>query len=196
MENEELKDKDIQQNAEQEIDTQNAESASTLSEKEQLEQEYEELMQISQDITDMIRRLESGGQLSGRGSGSMIWPVRGEITSYFGWRTHPIFGTQKYHSGMDIAVDYDVPVMAADNGQVIYAGWMSGYGYTVMLDHGDGLVTLYAHNNEVNVSEGSSVYKGQTIAFSGSTGYSTGPHVHFEVRINGTRVDPAPYIKG
>lgn len=165
-----------------------------LSEKEQLEQEYEELMQISQNITDMIRRLESGGQLSGRGSGSMIWPVRGEITSYFGWRTHPIFGTQKYHSGMDIAVDYDVPVMAADNGQVIYAGWMSGYGYTVMLDHGDGLVTLYAHNNEVNVSEGSSVYKGQTIAFSGSTGYSTGPHVHFEVRKHGELQDPLNYL--
>lgn len=165
-----------------------------LAEKEQLDQEYEELMQTSQNITDMIRRLESGGQLSGRGSGSMIWPVNGEITSYFGWRTHPIFGTQKYHSGMDIAVDYNVPVMAADNGRVIYAAWMSGYGYTVMLDHGDGLVTLYAHNNEVAVSEGDSVYKGQTVAFSGSTGYSTGPHVHFEVRKHGELQDPLNYL--
>ena len=165
-----------------------------LSEKVQLDQEYEELMQTSQNITELIRRLESGGQLTGKGSGQLMWPVRGEITSYFGWRTHPIFGTEKYHSGLDIAVDYDVPVQAADNGQVIYAAWMSGYGYTVMLDHGDGLVTLYAHNSEVNVSEGSSVYKGQTIAFSGSTGYSTGPHVHFEVRKHGELQDPLSYL--
>ena len=123
-----------------------------------------------------------------------MWPCRGEITSYFGWRTHPIFGTTKYHSGMDIAVDYGTPIYAADSGTVIYSGWLGGYGYAVMIDHGGGLVTLYGHNPGLNVYEGQYITKGTCIAYAGSTGYSTGPHCHFEVRLHGEVTEPLNYL--
>lgn len=115
------------------------------------------------------------------------------ITSVFGLRTHPIYGTQKYHSGTDLGTDYNDPIRAAYPGTVAYAGWISGYGYTVIIDHGKGLTTLYAHNNALTVTEGEQVSKGQLIALSGSTGNSTGPHCHFEVRINDQPTDPALY---
>lgn len=123
-----------------------------------------------------------------------MWPCRGEITSYFGWRTHPIFGTTKYHSGMDIAVDYGTPIHAADSGTVVYSGWLGGYGYCVMIDHGGGLVSLYGHNQSLNVYEGQYVAKGTVIAAAGSTGYSTGPHCHFEVRLHGEVTEPLNYL--
>ncbi len=95
---------------------------------------------------------------------------------------------------MDIGVDYGTPVHAADSGVVVEAGWISGYGYAVIIDHGNGLSTLYGHNESLNVSEGQSVSQGQVIAYAGSTGNSTGPHVHFEVRSNGDPVDPSAYL--
>lgn len=128
------------------------------------------------------------------GSGAFIWPVNGVITSPYGYRTHPIFGTTIYHSGIDIGVDYGTPVHAADSGVVVEAGWISGYGYAVVIDHGNGLSTLYGHNESLNVSSGQSVSQGQVIAYAGSTGNSTGPHVHFEVRSNGDPVDPSAYL--
>ncbi|WP_301962081.1 murein hydrolase activator EnvC [uncultured Megasphaera sp.] len=128
------------------------------------------------------------------GSGAMMWPVNGVITSQYGYRVHPIFGSTIYHSGMDIGVDYGTPVAAADSGYVVEAGWISGYGYAVIIDHGNGLSTLYGHNESLAVSAGQSVSKGQTIAYAGSTGNSTGPHVHFEVRSNGDPVDPMAYL--
>lgn len=165
-----------------------------LAERAKVQREMDELEETSKYITQMIRRLEGGGS-SGVGTGSMQWPYNGgTITSYYGWRVHPIFGTSKYHSGMDIAADYGENVMAADSGTVIYSGWMSGYGYTIILDHGGGLTTLYAHNQSLAVSEGTAVFRGQTVAFVGSTGYSTGPHVHFEVRVNGELADPLNYL--
>ena len=124
----------------------------------------------------------------------MGWPANGEITSPYGYRTHPIFGTTIYHSGIDIGVDYGTPVHSADSGTVVYAGWMSGYGNTVVVDHGNGISTLYGHNEDVAVSEGQSVGKGSVIAYAGSTGNSTGPHVHFEVRVNGDPTDPMGYL--
>ena len=144
----------------------------------------------------MLRNMESsgGGSSSSGGTGRFMWPCRGEITSYFGWRTHPIFGTTKYHSGMDIAVDYGTPIMAADSGTVIYSGWLGGYGYAVMIDHGSGLVTLYAHNQSLNVYEGQYVTKGTCISYAGSTGYSTGTHCHFEVRLHGEVTEPLNYL--
>lgn len=165
-------------------------------EERQSQSEYERLLAISENITAMLRNMESGGGLSsgGGGTGRFIWPCRGEITSYFGWRTHPIFGTTKYHSGMDIAVDYGTPILAADSGTVIYSGWLGGYGYAVMIDHGSGLVTLYAHNQSLNVYEGQYVTKGTCIAYAGSTGYSTGPHCHFEVRLHGEVTEPLNYL--
>ena len=123
-----------------------------------------------------------------------MWPVNGVITSPFGYRNHPIFGRQILHSGIDIGVDYGTPVHAADSGVVVEADWISGYGYAVVIDHGNGLSTLYGHNESLAVSAGQSVSKGQGIAYAGSTGNSTGPHVHFEVRSNGEPVDPMGYL--
>ena len=165
-------------------------------EEQQSQSEYERLLAISENITAMLRNMESsgGGSSSSGGTGRFMWPCRGEITSYFGWRTHPIFGTTKYHSGMDIAVDYGTSIMAADSGTVIYSGWLGGYGYAVMIDHGSGLVTLYAHNQSLNVYEGQYVTKGTCIAYAGSTGYSTGPHCHFEVRLHGEVTEPLNYL--
>lgn len=163
-------------------------------ERNQAEREYNDLMSTSNKIKDMIKRIESGGKVIGSGTGVMIWPVRGQITSPFGWRTHPIFGTRKFHSGIDIAANYGVPVVAADEGVVISSGWMGGYGNTVVIDHGSGTSTLYAHNSELWVRNGEKVAKGQTIALIGSTGYSTGPHSHFEVRRHGEVTNPLNYL--
>lgn len=129
-----------------------------------------------------------------QGTGQLGWPVSGEITSPYGYRVHPIWGTTIYHSGIDIGVDEGTPVHAADGGVVVWSGWMGGYGYAVVIDHGNGLSTLYGHNSELAVDEGQSVAKGQVISYAGSTGNSTGPHVHFEVRANGDPVDPMGYL--
>ena len=159
------------------------------------QQAYEEIMAASQEITRMIQRSQMvGGSYVAGGSGAMIWPLNGPITSEFGWRTHPIFGTQRYHSGLDIGGDYGLPIVAAASGTVIHAGWISGYGYTVIIDHGGGITTLYGHNESLLVGEGESVSQGQTIALCGSTGNSTGPHCHFEVRENGEPVSPYSYL--
>lgn len=166
-------------------------------EEQESQSEYERLLAISENIAAMLRNMESGGSSAPAGSGGtgrFMWPCRGEITSYYGWRTHPIFGTTKYHSGMDIAVDYYTPIQAADSGTVIYSGWMGGYGNCVMIDHGGGLVTLYAHNDSLTMAEGQYVTKGTVIAYAGSTGYSTGPHCHFEVRLHGEVTEPLDYL--
>lgn len=167
-------------------------------EKQQADEEYERLVEESERVTVLLRRLEESGgvteQESVGGTGRFVWPVHGEITSYYGWRIHPIFGDERYHSGMDISADYDEPVVAADNGKVIYADWLGGYGECVMIDHGGGLVTLYGHNNELNVQEGQMVQQGQVIAYAGDTGYATGPHCHFEARLHGELTDPMDYL--
>lgn len=137
---------------------------------------------------------EQGGEVVPSGSGGMIWPVSGEITSPFGWRTHPIFGSQIFHSGLDIGADYGVPIVAAQSGVVIEAGWIGGYGNTVMIDHGGGVVSLYGHNQSLAVDVGQSVSQGQVISYCGSTGNSTGPHCHFEVRVGGEPVSPYNYL--
>lgn len=156
-----------------------------------------DLIARSNEIREIIRsRTQStaGSDQIVHGSGTFIWPCNGPITSPFGYRTHPIFGTTIYHSGIDIAVDYNTPIHAADGGTVILAGWCGGYGNAVIIDHGNGLQTLYGHNTSVAVSEGQVVSQGQVVAYSGSTGYSTGPHCHFEVRQNGEAVDPMGYL--
>ena len=119
----------------------------------------------------------------------------GLITSPFGYRTHPIRGTVIYHSGIDIGVDYGTAVSAADSGIVTYSGWANGYGYFVMIDHGNGIVSCYGHNQELLVQEGDKVSKGDVISLSGSTGDSTGPHLHFEVRQDGEPIDPTSFAK-
>jgi murein DD-endopeptidase MepM/ murein hydrolase activator NlpD len=169
-----------------------------VNDRDTAERAYQELLEASRQVEQMIRQSRyqvSGAQGSGKSTGSMIWPISGPITSEFGWRTHPIFGTAKYHSGLDIGGDYGMSVVAADGGVVIYAGWISGYGNAVIIDHGNGVSSLYGHNQSLVVSEGQSVSQGQLIAYCGSTGYSTGPHVHFEVRENGSPVSPYNYLR-
>lgn len=129
-----------------------------------------------------------------QGTGAMGWPCSGPITSPFGYRTHPIFGTTIFHAGIDIGVDYGTPIHAADSGVIVYSGWISGYGNAVIIDHGGGISTLYGHNQSLAVSEGQSVSKGSVIAYAGSTGNSTGPHCHFEVDVNGSPVNPMGYL--
>ena len=130
----------------------------------------------------------------------MTWPLPGfySVTSYFGNRLHPVLKVYKMHTGVDIAGAgcNGKNVVAAADGKVITAGWISGYGYTVMIDHGGGVVTLYAHSQKLLVKVGDQVKAGQAIMLVGSTGYATGPHLHFEVRINGKYVNPLDgYIK-
>lgn len=125
---------------------------------------------------------------SSSAAGPLGWPAAGSVTSGFGSR----WG--RMHEGIDIAVGSGTPVHAAAAGTVIYAGWMSGYGNIVVIDHGNGLSTAYAHNSSLVVAQGASVGTGFVVALSGSTGHSTGPHVHFEVRVNGTPVDPLTYL--
>ena len=129
------------------------------------------------------------------GGGQLLWPAAGPVTSGFGYRTHPIFGDTRFHSGIDIGAPYGAPVIASDGGQVIYAGVMSGYGNAIIVDHGGGLATTYNHLSSFLVSNGQSVSRGSQIGSVGCTGYCTGPHLHFEVRINGEAVDPMPYLQ-
>jgi len=126
--------------------------------------------------------------------GGMIFPISGPITSEFGWRTHPIFGNARFHSGLDIGGDYGMPIHAAASGIVIESGWIGGYGNTIMIEHGGGVVTLYGHNESLAVGVGQSVNQGDVIAYCGSTGNSTGPHCHFEVRLGGEPVSPWDYL--
>jgi murein DD-endopeptidase MepM/ murein hydrolase activator NlpD len=164
-------------------------------EKQKKDADYDRLNAISENIKNMLQSLERQSSMPSQGgTGRFIWPVTGPITSYAGWRTHPVFGTTRYHSGIDIAVDSGTAVHACDSGTVVYSGWMGGYGYAVMINHGNGLVSIYGHNSRLLVSEGQGVSKGDVIARSGSTGWSTGPHVHFEVRLHGEVVDPLNYL--
>ncbi|MBI5231215.1 MAG: peptidoglycan DD-metalloendopeptidase family protein [Coriobacteriales bacterium] len=134
---------------------------------------------------------------SGKHSGSMVFPVPGgSVSSEYGWRTHPIFGKKKFHHGLDISAASGAAVLAADSGTVIKAesGWGGGYGNRVWVDHGEGVVTTYNHLKSFSVSSGEKVGKGQRIASVGSTGFSTGPHLHFEVRVNGDSRNPRNYF--
>ncbi len=153
----------------------------------------EELERTSRYLTSLIRRLESQSSSSQRPS-SYIWPVNGVVTSYFGWRIHPILKVRKFHTGIDIAAAYGTNIKASAAGKVIYSGWLGGYGNTVIIDHGGGFSTLYAHASAIIVSEGEEVSQGQVVGRVGSTGYSTGPHLHFEVRVNGEPQNPLNYL--
>jgi murein DD-endopeptidase MepM/ murein hydrolase activator NlpD len=129
------------------------------------------------------------------GGGQLLWPAAGPVTSGYGYRTHPIFGDTRLHTGIDIGAGYGAPVIAADSGYVVYAGAMSGYGNAIVIDHGGGLGTTYNHLSSFTVTSGQSVRRGAQIGSVGCTGYCTGPHLHFEVRVDGSPVDPMPYLQ-
>ncbi len=158
------------------------------------ERHLDELIRQSQRIAAMIRRMqetpEGRRRLATAFTGGFIRPVSGRITSGFGMRYHPILRKTKLHTGVDIAAPSGTPIRAAAAGTVIIAGWMDAYGYTVAIDHGGGVSTLYAHCSSVSVRVGQEVSQGQVIGRVGSTGWSTGPHLHWEVRRNGQPVDP------
>jgi murein DD-endopeptidase MepM/ murein hydrolase activator NlpD len=120
----------------------------------------------------------------------MIMPVDGHITSYFGYRYHPILHFSRFHAGLDIGASWGSPIVAAGDGRVIAAGWAGGYGREVQIAHGGGLVSLYGHMSQIAAEPGSYVHQGQVIGYVGSSGLSTGPHVHFEVREGGQPVNP------
>lgn len=129
------------------------------------------------------------------GGGQLLWPTAGPLTSPYGYRTHPIFGDSRLHTGIDIGAPYGATVIASDAGVVAYVGVMSGYGNVVVVDHGGGLATTYNHLSAFSVSSGQQVGRGVPVGNVGCSGYCTGPHLHFEVRVNGSPVDPMPYLQ-
>ncbi|MBD2328273.1 M23 family metallopeptidase [Alkalinema sp. FACHB-956] len=161
-----------------------------------LEAAIGQLDRDSEAITRYIRQYQGKdfGGIIVRGNGQMSYPIDAPITSYFGWRIHPILGYEKFHAGIDFGADEGTVIRAAAAGVVIYAGWYGGYGNTVIINHGNGITSLYAHTQGFYPQEGQVVQKGEPIAIVGSTGLSTGPHLHFEVRQNGEPIDPAYYL--
>lgn len=147
---------------------------------------------------EAARNPGGGGGGSAVGNGSFIWPCPSctYITSRFGPRVHPVTGAYKNHTGLDIGAGYGASIVAADGGTVILAEVNGGYGNCVMIDHGNGYTTLYGHMSSYAVSAGQSVSQGDTVGYVGSTGVSTGPHLHFEVRSGGGRIDPEQFFSG
>lgn len=158
--------------------------------------------QAETNVANMVLALEKERQAQQAaavvGTGAFMWPAPTStyITSRFGLRIHPVTGVQKSHTGMDIGAGSGDNILAADGGTVTMASWNGGYGNCVMIDHGNGYKTLYAHMSSIAVSNGAAVGKGQVIGYVGSTGVSTGPHLHFEVWASGSRIDPEAFFSG
>jgi murein DD-endopeptidase MepM/ murein hydrolase activator NlpD len=159
------------------------------------EEQEKALLEQSKQLESTIAKLQSSNTVYS--GGKLGWPVPSSstITSPFGTRYHPILHEYITHTGIDIAASYGAAIVAAADGKVIYAGYYGGYGNAVIIDHGGGITTLYGHNSELLVTVGESVKRGQQIAKAGSTGLSTGPHCHFEVRKNGVPVNPMDWLK-
>ena len=175
---------------------------SITSEENEIEKAFNEAEAAQKAARAEIKRIlaaqNGGGNSKAYVGGDLTWPVPGKytITSPYGTRTDPISKKKSHHTGVDIAAGTGVPIVAANSGTVIVSGWSSkGYGNYIVIDHGGGRSTLYAHQSRLAVKKGEYVVKGQTIGYVGSTGYSTGPHLHFEVLINGDDVNPMNYYK-
>jgi len=161
--------------------------------RKEFEAQVAELEKSSKELEVLIlKKGSSGGKV--KGSGVLAWPLRGRITSVFGYRRHPLWGGRDFHTGLDIAARHGTPIKAADAGEIILAGWWDGYGKAIVIDHGARTTTVYGHMSRLYKKVGDVVAKGQVIGLVGSTGYSTGPHLHFEVRKNGKPKNPRPYL--
>jgi len=180
-------------------------------EEEKYERQLDDLertsKQLERKIQELIRQQNERNRRTEFAGGVMQWPVPGfyRVTSPFGFRIHPVFGTRRMHAGIDIGSNvtergrqsiYGRNFVAAADGVVIFAGRFGGYGNTVIIDHGGDITTLYAHGSRILISDGQKVERGNPVMTVGSTGVSTGAHAHFEVRVNGTPVDPMPYLRG
>jgi murein DD-endopeptidase MepM/ murein hydrolase activator NlpD len=198
---------DARQQVATELERQASEHEAVLAELESDEQRYAaaiddleaESAAIEDRLADLAERQRTGASGGAGGtpapsSGSFQWPVNGTVTSGFGYRTHPVLGTQRLHAGVDFGAASGTPIVAAASGTVVSAGWQGGYGNAVIIDHGGGEATLYGHQSRLAVSSGARVSRGQVIGYVGSTGMSTGPHLHFELRINGVPTDPMPRL--
>ncbi len=169
--------------------------------------QQEKLMKASRELQNTVKRLlaEKKKLLAAKHPGKketvyyrggrLAWPLQGPINSTFGTRVHPVFKTRITHTGIDIGGPKGAPVKAADPGEVLYTGWMRGYGQVVIIDHGADLTTVYAHLSAIETKENAKVTRDTVIGRVGSTGVTTGNHLHFEVRVNGDAVDPMRYLK-
>ena len=189
-----------------------AQHSAVLAEMTEQERFYTQLMwNIERDTREVERLIQAANRAARATSGPstnriivdvsnlngrMAWPVpsSSRVTSPYGMRRSPISGRNEFHSGIDIGAPNGTNFIAADGGVVTFSGWMNGFGNTIIIDHGDGISTLYAHNSRNTVRVGESVVAGQVIGNIGSTGWSTGPHSHFEVRFNGQHVDPMSFL--
>jgi len=154
----------------------------------------QESHRLESQILEMETHRRSGGNVT-VGSGRLSYPLSAQITSPFGWRKHPIFGVRRFHTGIDLAGPNHSAIRAADSGNVLYTGWYGGYGKVVIISHGKGMATLYAHMCKVATEVGANVCKGDIVGYEGTTGFSTGPHLHFEVRYNGVPNNPLNYLR-
>jgi murein DD-endopeptidase MepM/ murein hydrolase activator NlpD len=182
------------------------EAALTVAEgaRDDAQSEYDQLEAESERLADQLRQADEdndddandsgGGSSGGGGGGGFVVPVDGWKSSDYGWRRHPIYGTTRLHGGTDFAAGTGAKIHAADSGKVVYAGWSSGYGQLTCISHGGGVSTCYAHQSEIWVDDGEYVDRDEGIGAVGSTGDSTGPHLHFEVRVHGDRVNPVGYL--
>ena len=190
------------------LENQKSQIIGELSDKEQeISEQIGDLVsynaQLQAELDNIFSNINnSGGSGSSGNSGSIgdpsqesfLRPGSGVVTDPYGPRINPVTGEAGFHTGVDLGDPYGANVSASKSGEVVYSGWISGYGNTIILDHGNGVQTLYGHNSELLVSVGQQVSRGQAIALVGSTGMSTGPHIHWEIRINGQHVNPLDYL--
>ena len=180
--------------------------AQTRKDKALFQAQEEELLRASKDlqrkVTSLLAAKKKQQELEkGRPTpnyykgGRLAWPLRGKINSPYGYRVHPVFKTRTMHTGLDIDGNTGDPVRAAADGEVLYTGWLRGYGQVVVLDHGANLTTVYAHLSAITTSENAKVRVGEVIGKVGATGIATGSHLHFEVRVNGDTTDPMKYLQ-